>query len=210
MDQDNGGVASTELPIRTCVYPSYDIHDGVNKPAVLLCSYTWAQDASRISSLIKDTSPQGEDELLELVLQDLARLHKRDIDYAEIKKAYLTHHSFDWYKDPYTSGAFALFGPGQYENFYPFLQRPAARGKLHIVGEASSAHHAWISGALDSGARAVYYFLKQHGSPTKKLIDNWGPIPEIDDEVEGEEVEGSPVDWQLYLANLPLEKAVRS
>ena len=207
-----GGVASTDLPLRTCVYPSYNLHDGENKPAVLLVSYTWAQDASRTASLIKDTSPHGEEELLELLLQDLARLHARNIDYATIKKAYLTHHSFDWYKDPYTSGAFALFGPGQFENLYPFLQCPTADGKFHIVGEASSAHHAWISGALDSAARAVYYFLKKFAlldSYKEKLLKNWGPIPDIDDEVKDEENEGSPAGWQLWLAELPPKHKIR-
>lgn len=36
----SGGVSSTDLPLRTCVYPSYNLHDGEHKPAVLLASYT--------------------------------------------------------------------------------------------------------------------------------------------------------------------------
>ncbi|MCJ1393282.1 hypothetical protein MMC18_006154 [Xylographa bjoerkii] len=206
-----GGVANTDLPLRTCVYPSYNVRDSESKPAILLCSYTWAQDASRIASLIRDTTPEGEEELLELLMQDLARLHSRKIDYESIKKAYLTHHSFDWYKDPYTSGAFALFGPGQFENLYPFLQCPTADGKFHIVGEASSAHHAWISGALDSAARAVYYFLKKYNLTEymEKLNHNWGPIPDVDDEAEGREDESSPAEWQLYLAEREPKDKIR-
>ena len=56
--------------------------------------------------------------------------------------SYQSHHAFNWTHDPYTSGAFALFGPGQFENYYPYLVRPAADGKLHMVGEPSSGHHA--------------------------------------------------------------------
>ncbi|MCJ1381525.1 hypothetical protein MMC17_004636 [Xylographa soralifera] len=206
-----GGVASTDLGLRTCVYPSYNLNDGESKPAILLCSYTWAQDASRIGSLIKDTTPEGEDELLKLLLEDLARLHARDINYEAIKKAYVTHHSFDWYKDPYTSGAFALFGPGQFENLYPFLQCPTADAKFHIVGEASSAHHAWISGALDSAARAVYYFLKKYHLTDymKKLNRNWGPIPDVDDEADENEDESSPAEWQLFLAEREPKDKIR-
>lgn len=36
-----GGQGKTDLPIRTCVYPSYNICDDLEKPSVLLCSYTW-------------------------------------------------------------------------------------------------------------------------------------------------------------------------
>jgi monoamine oxidase len=60
--------------------PSYNIHDDPTKPAILLASYTWAQDAQRIGSLIRPDSRTGEDALKELILRDLAKLHaKSDI-----------------------------------------------------------------------------------------------------------------------------------
>ena len=43
-----GGVGKTDLPIRNCVYPSYNLtkadasKPGEKKPGVLLCSYTWS------------------------------------------------------------------------------------------------------------------------------------------------------------------------
>ena len=40
--------------------------------------------------------------------------------------------------DDFSSGAFALFGPGQFRSLYPHLVRPAADSRFHIVGEASS------------------------------------------------------------------------
>ena len=106
---NKGGVASTDLPLRTCVYPSYNLDDS-NKNAVLLCSYTWSQDALRIGSVIS-----SEEQLLELMFDDLAKLHKdsfADKSLIQIRAliagAYLTHHAFSWSHDPYTSGAFAL------------------------------------------------------------------------------------------------------
>lgn len=118
----SGGVASTDIPLRTCVYPSYNLQD-LNKNAVLLCSYTWSQDALRIGSLISPNSPQGEDELPELMFDDLAKLHERSFPnktLAEIRAlisgAYITHHAFSWSHNPYTSGAFALVS-------IPFLRR---------------------------------------------------------------------------------------
>ncbi|KAL8954714.1 MAG: hypothetical protein Q9193_007122, partial [Seirophora villosa] len=64
----SGGVAYTDLPIRACVYPSYNIHDDPEKPAILLCTYSWAQDATRIGSLVGGDSPRGEEELKGLML----------------------------------------------------------------------------------------------------------------------------------------------
>lgn len=95
------------------------------------------------------------------------------------------HHAYDWSKDPYTAGgAFALFSPGQFSKLYPNLVRPAADSRLHIVGEAASAHHAWIAGALDSAARAVYLFLERFRlfELQDKFVKEFGPAGEVDEE----------------------------
>ena len=176
------GVASTDSPLRLCVYPSYSLSDDPSMTAVLLCSYTWSQDALRIGALITDNSPHGEEELRELMIRDLARLHARSISYKEIAEAYVTHYAFDWTKDRYCSGAFALFGPGQFSCLYPYLTRPTADAKLHIVGEATSAHHAWLVGGLDSAYRAVHHFLQRFDlhDGLRKLEDLWGESEEMD------------------------------
>jgi len=78
------------------VYPSYNVHDDPNKSAILLCTYTWSQDATRIGSLVNLDSPRGEDELKGLLLYNLARLHSTDETfedtYTMIKQTYITHH----------------------------------------------------------------------------------------------------------------------
>lgn len=72
-----------------------------------------------------------------------------------------------WYNDPYARGAFALFGPGQFGStelsgevkgfsMFASLKAPAAGGRLHFAGEATSIHHAWVVGALNSAWRAVF------------------------------------------------------
>lgn len=183
-----GGVASTDLPLRTCVYPSYNLHDGDKHPAVLLASYTWAQDATRMGSMIGNTEegqpqPPSEEELVELILRNLARLHSKTISYEMIKEAFTgVYHAWSWPHDPFTAGAFALFGPGQFSNLYPYLTRPAADSKFHIVGEASSAHHAWIVGALDSAYSAVYRFLYRYKlwDYIRLLMGRWGEVAELE------------------------------
>ncbi|KAI0532529.1 hypothetical protein GGR58DRAFT_489917 [Xylaria digitata] len=181
-----GGVASTDELIRVCVYPSYNLSDDKQAPAVLLCRYCWEQDALRIGSLIRPDSPDGEDELRELVLRGLARLH--GIEYGTIASLYMEHHAWNWHQDPNTMGAFAAFGPADFSTLYPYLTRPAGGGLLHFAGEAMSAHHAWIVGALESGYRVVSAFFERFGleDAKKQLREQFGPPPgEIEDGDEG-------------------------
>lgn len=159
---NQGGIAKTDLPIRCCVYPSYNIHDDEDAPGVLLVSYTWSQEAERIGSLINRNSPAGEDDLKEVLFHDLARLHCRPEDdyqqlYTDIKNDYLDHYAKNWYDDKTTVGAFAYFGPGQFKGMYPWITRNT--GRHIIIGEAASAHHAWVVGSLESAVRGVYNFL---------------------------------------------------
>lgn len=182
-----GGVSNTDLPIRVCVYPSYNVDDPQDQNAILLASYTWAQDATRIGSLVNLDSPRGEDELKGLMLYNLARLHSTDAAsfdriYKIIKDSYITHHGFDWAMDDYSSGAFALFGPGQFRYLYPHLIRPCADARFHIVGEAASSNHAWVVGSLESAYRGVWLFLERFRcyGLQKKMEANFGTIPELD------------------------------
>ncbi|KAH7129098.1 hypothetical protein EDB81DRAFT_728997 [Dactylonectria macrodidyma] len=163
-----GGVSRTDLPLRVCVYPSYNIkaNEGdrwdPDQPAVLLCSYTWGQDAQRIGSLISQDSPENEEQLKSVLLDNLALLHANEKrPYKELLKElteeqYETHHAWDWYKDQNMSGAFAYFGPSQFSNMWQEITKPNAFGQLYFIGEAASSHHAWIVGALESVVRAVY------------------------------------------------------
>ncbi|KAI0894616.1 FAD/NAD(P)-binding domain-containing protein [Annulohypoxylon nitens] len=202
----SGGVASTDLPLRTCVYPSYNIDDDKDKPAVLLASYTWSQDANRMGSLVDQHQPPNEDELVELILQNLARLHGRFMKYEQIKELFTgVYHAYSWSHDPTTAGAFALFGPGQFSNLYPYLIRPAADSKFHIVGEAASAHHAWIVGSLESAYTAVYQFLKRFelGQAIKDLKTTWGHVEEL------ETGEHGTVHLQIMLGKLREEDQVQ-
>ncbi|KAI1263661.1 hypothetical protein F5Y18DRAFT_393781 [Xylariaceae sp. FL1019] len=213
LDGIKGGLGKTDLPLRTCVYPSYnykdyDADDPLTWRTVLLCSYTWGSDSERIASMVKpvstkgsatapgseaDGSPQGESAdseapLKETMIDNLARLHSTSEEgYVAMKKliskSYITHHAYDWSKDPYTcGGAFGLFSPAQFRSMYPSIVRPAADSRLHIIGEAASAHHAWIVGALDSSVRGLWLMLERFRlfDLQKKLVANWGDIGEVD------------------------------
>jgi len=165
----HGGLGHSDLSIRTCVYPSYNLKDSKELPAVLLCSYTWQQDAERMGALMSlstNTHSQqlkDETELKEVFLRDLARMHsnpemsEKQV-YDMVSELYLDHYAHDWTHDPNTAGAFAFFRPQQFSNVWNKLIHPG--GNLLLIGEASSPHHAWVVGALESAVHGVTLWLK--------------------------------------------------
>ena len=186
-----GGVSTTDFPIRVTVYPSWMDSDDPTMPAVLIAAYTWHQDATRLGSLISQTSPNGEEQLMQLVLKNLADMFDNEaITLDFLTSQVIDHHAFAWANDPYTAGAFALFGPGQFTSLYPSLFKPlsGSNNKIMLCGEAASAHHAWISGALYSAATSLYQFLEDNEMYVRaqQLKDSWfgGSIQDVPDEME--------------------------
>lgn len=191
---NKGGVGKTDGPLQWCVYPSYYIKPtdkaeckdpsviyDATKPAVLLCSYTWTQEALRMGALVHPDSPAREDILKDLMLRELVKLHPT-MSYTALDDLYVSHHAYDWYRDPNTCGATALFYPGQYTGLYTHLLRPAGHGHLVFAGEAMSIHHGWIVGSLESGYRAVYQLLTKYGmwKETLDLLRLFGTIPDLE------------------------------
>ncbi|KAK7678543.1 hypothetical protein QCA50_018415 [Cerrena zonata] len=179
-----GGQSSADIPIRVCVYPSYGL-DCPSAPGVLLASYTWAQDARRFGSLAQGQNTAADKDLLKITLNNLEKLHR--IPQSKFGKV-VDHKTHAWYNDRYSRGAFALFGPGQFgpandkTSLFASIKAPAADGRFHIAGEATSVHHAWVLGALNSAWRAVYnVLLKQRPDKIPLLIKNWG-IPDEESE----------------------------
>ncbi|KAK7686113.1 hypothetical protein QCA50_010925 [Cerrena zonata] len=178
-----GGQSSTDVPIRTCVYPSYGL-DCPSAPGVLIASYAWGQDAMRFGSLAQGEGTVADKDLLEIALTDLERLHGIPREkFGDV----LDHYTHAWYNDQYTRGAFAHFGPGQFgrafdhKSLFASLKAPAANGRLHIAGEATSVHHGWILGAVNSAWRAVYNALIHRPEKRRELIERWG-VPDEESE----------------------------
>lgn len=192
-----GGVSKSDLPLSNVVYPSYGPEEGA--PGVLICSYTWAQDArvslplplfvctlirKRLGALIGQGGEMSQ-ELRDLVVRDLAKIHAlpqsspnamraevRRLE-KEIGSRITNSFAFAWYNDPNYRGAFAIFGPSQFYDTAPpdelgsggaslfdSVKVPGAGGTFHIAGEATSTHHGWIIGALNSAWRAVNNVIK--------------------------------------------------
>ncbi|MCJ1398153.1 hypothetical protein MMC11_001350 [Xylographa trunciseda] len=191
---NNGGLGHSDLPIRTTVYPSYNLYDSEQDSAVLLCSYEWQQDAQRISTLISSSSDHQtavaeEQPLRELVLRDLALLHAYQPGtnwtpeevYLYIQPLCKDHYAHDWYHDDNTYGAFAFFRPQQFGSMWPYIIAPSP--SLVMIGEHASNHHAWVVGALESAVHGVHGWLKQNNFPgaqdAAEVMESWTePTPQ--------------------------------
>ena len=184
-----GGVTSVDSPLRNVVYPSYGL-DLPDAPGVIIASYTWAQDATRMGAAFTGTGGSRDhienvqvakqrEEAIQTILKLLGDIHGHNLVNSEYDHQYFV---MDWYHDPYTLGAFALYGPSQFSEFFGVITSDAANGKLHFAGEACSAHHAWIIGSLNSAYRTVYEVLRYEKRPDLqlKLIELWGFVDEVD------------------------------
>jgi monoamine oxidase len=144
-----------------------------------------------MGSLAQGKGTRADKALLELVLDNLSNLH--GIPRSKLPPV-VDHFAYDWYSDEFARGAFALFGPAQFGHanakipdevpgsMFVGLKAPAARGKLHFAGEATSAHHAWVLGALNSAWRAVYNALDGRKGLQDKLVQKWG-VPDEETEI---------------------------
>ncbi|CAG8666424.1 12934_t:CDS:2 [Funneliformis mosseae] len=141
-----GGTSSTDLPVRTVVYPSY--YQGIppNNSAVLLASYTWKKDAEKYG-------PFSEEEMFELALKDIVTLHG-DIALKEWIPGKENNKAIYWPNDKTAGGgAFAEFGPAQFGELMESMMK--SEDYIHWAGEHTDIFHAWIVGALNSGVRVV-------------------------------------------------------
>lgn len=167
-----GGVSSTDLPIRTVVYPSYGSSKN-SDPGVLIVSYTWGRDAEALGNL-------DDARACSVSLSNLATLHnvKREFLEDNLQDTFV----MNWQTDPFAQGPYALFGPGQFNAQFKHLIEPAADGRLLFAGEAASVHHAWIIGSLNSAYRTVYEILDKENMHLKKaeLLAKWGKCEEVD------------------------------
>ncbi|GLB43333.1 putative flavin containing amine oxidoreductase [Lyophyllum shimeji] len=188
-----GGQSSTDRPIRDIVYPSYgpdDSHAGWQnwkKSNCMIAAYNGMQDSQRLGGLMKGRGTPEEKVLLDLVMRDLAAVHK--VAVQQLWDEYEDYYPWDFYRDQFQLGAFCQFGPGQFKNTYPHLTQPAGlQQRLHFAGDATSTFHGWVAGALNAGWRATLGLLQAHPelnpNPGEDIIEKfkniWGPSEEWD------------------------------
>jgi monoamine oxidase len=141
-----GGGTYTDLPTGITYYPADNAQardpQVSARPAVMLASYTWGQDARRLAAL----APR---ERSALALQHLSRIHPQLARPEMVRRT----ASWSWDNHPWSSGAFAWFLPGQHTALYRDVIAP--EGRVFFAGEHASLAHTWMQGALESALRAV-------------------------------------------------------
>jgi monoamine oxidase len=108
-------------------------------PGALLI-YNWGQDAVRLGHLTLDQQ-------VDVALDRIARFHP------EIREFFVDATPMCWDTNPWTSGAFSLWRPGQLAELWPAVTQ--AEGSLRFAGEHCSTDNGWIQGALESSLRVV-------------------------------------------------------
>ncbi|GJE93598.1 FAD/NAD-binding domain-containing protein [Phanerochaete sordida] len=170
-----GGQSFTDNMSRRVVYPSYGV-DGNSPSTVLLASYAATGDAQAWTGL---TAKEAKPMVKRRVIDDLVAVHRfNDFGPKVLEEEWEDAFLYSWNTDPNTMGAYAFFGPGQFPQMYRDLTCPAAGGKLHFAGEAISARHAWVIGALQASHRAVYQIIASSFPSKLDLLEQrWG-LPE--------------------------------
>ncbi|MGE6259881.1 flavin monoamine oxidase family protein [Heyndrickxia sporothermodurans] len=134
-----GGKTITDLPIRFSYYPSNGI--GSPGPAVVLASYTWADEALTWEGY-------SNDERMKYALKNM-----EEILGNQVYHQFQTGISYSWTENPYSCGAFTFFESEQETELFPYMLKP--EGRVHFAGEHTASNHGWVQGAIESGIRVA-------------------------------------------------------
>lgn len=156
-----GGVSFTDLPIQGIFYPNdHNICPtpgscSPKEPGVLLASYGFEQNATRVGGL---DAPMR----YELVRQNVEEVHglPRGFLYPIVD----SHKTVNWNQEAYALGALALTTPGQKPLFSYEILLPEYNNHVYFAGEHISSKHGWLQGALYTGKAAAndlaYHFTQ--------------------------------------------------
>ncbi|MCT1602002.1 NAD(P)/FAD-dependent oxidoreductase [Kocuria sp. p3-SID1433] len=158
---------------------TYLLDDGDDKPAVILLSYTWNDDAMKWLSL-------DADQRVELMLHSLKQIYP-DVDIAShIVGQPIT---VSWESDPNFMGAFKANLPGHYryqQRLFTHFQQddlPEHQRGIFLAGDDISWTAGWAEGAVQTALNATWGVVRHLGGSSAaenpgpgELLDEYGPI----------------------------------
>ncbi|WGW12366.1 NAD(P)/FAD-dependent oxidoreductase [Saxibacter everestensis] len=158
---------------------TYLLDDGDDRPAVILLSYTWNDDALK-------WLPLSADERVDLMLHSLKQIYPTLDIRSHIIGDPIT---VSWEDDPNFMGAFKANLPGQYRYqqrlFTHFAQQgiDEQRKGIFLAGDDVSFTAGWAEGAVTTGLNAVWGVIDYLGGSSAEgnpgpgeFIDELGPI----------------------------------
>lgn len=148
-----GGGSFTDLPIASIWYPSYDINGyglnckpNPNRPGVLLASYNYTQDATRLGNLSDDIR-------IEHIKRQIELVHNLPKGYLD--SILIDYKTVSWNREYPFFGAFFYMSPEEKRLYTYPLVTPEYNGRLLFAGNYAAGTHAWVQGALKTGAEAA-------------------------------------------------------
>lgn len=159
---------------------TYLLDNGPDKPAVILLSYTWNDDALKWLAL-------SAEERVELMLHSLKQIYPKVDIASHIVGQPIT---VSWEADPNFMGAFKANLPGHYRYqqrlFTHFKQDslPEAQRGIFLAGDDVSFTAGWAEGAVTTGLNALWGVVAHLGGSSApgnpgpgELLDELGPVP---------------------------------
>lgn len=155
-----GGTTFTDLPAVTVFYPSdhsmpipnvldgWTLRPGArpDEPGVLLSSYNWTMDATRLGN-----------EYNELRINDvkgyIERIH--GLPYGYINGRLISYKTILWSEVQYIWGGAAISKPEDKILYSYVVTLPEMNNKVFFAGEHISQKHAWQQGSLQTGMIAA-------------------------------------------------------
>ncbi|EOD01835.1 Tryptophan 2-monooxygenase [Caldisalinibacter kiritimatiensis] len=144
-----GGGSYSDLPITSIWYPSDHAHNNSfspNEPGVLLASYNFTLNATRVANAYKGIR-------FENIKEQVAKVHGISLEY--LNSIIKDHVTFSWNEYPWTLGAFCYFRPEQKRIFSYAVTLPEYNNRVFFAGEHISASHGWQNAAIQTGMIAA-------------------------------------------------------
>jgi monoamine oxidase len=147
-----GGFSQTDLPIQYIFYPGDhllcpDVSScSPNKPGVLVASYNYHLNATRVGNMEKSLR-------FELIKENVEEVH--GLPRGFLDSIVEDHKTVVWDNQSYNRGAFAVALPGQKELFAYEMLKPEFNQRIYFAGEHLSTKHGWMQGALYTGMDAA-------------------------------------------------------
>lgn len=147
---------------------------------VLLVSYTWEDDATKLLSI------PAEEALAARCLAELDQICMRSTGiHTRISPCVDTHHPvvIHWSRQPTYAGCSKLYRERMWNENRALLaynQNHSARSSLYFAGDAYSLTSGWLEPALRSAVDATLHILMNAGCETHGDFDPQSDYPEID------------------------------
>ncbi|MFZ4928001.1 flavin monoamine oxidase family protein [Chryseobacterium sp. Mn2064] len=169
------GHSITDLPMRQCYYFGTDPK---TNNSMLLGSYGdmetetfWkALSDDKVLFKVKAAKSASLKELHQLddvqatqlmvgeLMNQLHELHGKDV---KIPEPYVTYFK-DWTDDPYGAGYHAWKAGFSVKDIMPYMRKPVADEKIHIIGEAYSDQQGWVEGAFCEAEKMLQEHFDLH------------------------------------------------